>query len=92
MSYYTLHGFVAFVFFCPIRSFSTCAITKIIAHFSMGVNVLTLNMYMIMAVTISHSAANSKHYIKMHLTMKSISINNCETRISILSISSFSFV
>ena len=39
-----------FVFFCPMRSFSTCAITKIdlIAYFSMGVNVLTLNKYMIM--------------------------------------------
>ena len=47
---YTLHSSVAFVFFfCPIRSFLTCAITKIIARLSMGVNVLTLNKYMIMA-------------------------------------------
>ena len=29
------------------KSFSTCAITKIIAQLSMGVNVLTLNKYMI---------------------------------------------
>ena len=51
MSDYTLHGFVVFVFFCPIRIFPTCAITKIIAHLSMGVNVLTLNKYMIRPIT-----------------------------------------
>ena len=45
MSYCTLHGSVAFVF-----SFPTCAITNLIAHLSMGVNVLTLNKYMISLV------------------------------------------
>ena len=36
-----------------MRIFPTCAITKIIAHLSMGVNVLTLNKYMISLLILS---------------------------------------
>ena len=47
MSYYTLHGFV---FFVQLEAFLPVQLQKIIAHLSMGVNILTLNKYMIKSV------------------------------------------
>jgi len=49
VSYYNLHGFVAF-FFQP-EAFYLCNCKLFIPYFSMGVNVLTLNKYMIINVT-----------------------------------------
>ena len=39
-----MHGFVAFVLFVQSEAFLPA---KILAHFSLGVNVMTLNKYMI---------------------------------------------
>ena len=53
---YTLHNFAVFVLFVLSEAFLPVQLQKIIAHFSMAVNVLALNKYMIIAATILSQA------------------------------------
>ena len=70
--------------FCPIRSFATCAITQIIAHFSMGVNVNKRSSHKLIFAMYSYALYFCR------LAIYSIEVQTYTLNVSIISVCSTS--